>query len=114
MRQTQSPPPHFPAFPMDNLPRSYKPRPEYAYQIVWDTNYRKDDPSYKPRAEDAIQIVWDSNYRNDLALAESEGPSQGHGDSTSRSNAQSSRVGEVRCTWGDSRSPAACRRNLRV
>jgi hypothetical protein len=47
-------------------------------------------------SEDVIQIVWDSNYRNGLALAEPEDPSQG--DSTSRNNAQSSRVGEARCT----------------
>ena len=105
----ENPPPHFPAFPTDNLDPSYKSRPEHAFQIVWDTNYRRDAPSYKLRPEDAFQIVWDSNYRNDPALAaEPEDPLQG--DITSRNSAQSSTMGEVGRTCRRSRSPA-CRHN---
>jgi hypothetical protein len=111
-----SPPPHFPAFPTNNLDPAYKPRPEDAFQIVWDTNYNKDDPSYKPRPEDAFQLVWDSNYRKEPTLLD---PSQG--DTTSHKNSQRSIVREARRTthiepgWnvsisrGRPGSPAACR-----
>ena len=35
------PPPHFPAFPTNRLNASYKPKPEHAFQTVWDANHRK-------------------------------------------------------------------------
>ena len=37
----EGPPPHFPAFRTNKLNASYKPKPEHAFQTVWDANYRK-------------------------------------------------------------------------